>query len=84
MHLVHFRHVLQGTRFVTSGLLSSFFKGVRSKGKESEQLHPFRGDPFSEGKQNNFDRVTSPESVSILFNKDRNVRKRTFGHMRPT
>ena len=44
-----------------------------SKRKEfaphGSKLFPFRVDPFSEGKQNNFERVVSLESVSISLNQ---------------
>ena len=46
-----------------------FWKSVYSKWKEfaptGSKLFPFRVDPFSKGRQNNFDTVTSLESVSI-------------------
>ena len=60
--------------FVTSCLpsckLSPFEKGVFSKRKEGEHIQgstffPFRVQPFPEGRQNNFDRVAFPESISI-------------------
>ena len=35
------------------------------KRKAWELILPFSVDPFSKGKQNKFDRVASPESVSI-------------------
>ena len=31
------------------------------------KFFPFRVDSFSEGRQNNFDRVTYPEGVSVSF-----------------
>ena len=43
--------------------------GVYSKRKEfapkGSKFFPFTADPFSEGRQNNFDGVASPESLSI-------------------
>ena len=62
--------------FVTSYLHSytsvPFWKGVCSKSKEfaplGSKFFPIRVDPFSEGSQNNFVRVISPESVSIPLN----------------
>ena len=46
-------------------------KGSTLKGKNLLRLGAnsflFRVDPFSEGRQNNFDRVVSPESVSIYL-----------------
>ena len=51
-------------------------KGVCFKRKEfapkGSKFFPFRVDPFSEGRQSNFDRVVSPESVSIHL-KEHNV-----------
>ena len=66
----------KGTKFMTFCLLSCtpspFWKGDYSKRKEfaprRSKFFPFRIDPFSEGRQNNFDRVTSPENDSVPLN----------------
>ena len=64
------------TTFVTSCLLSctsnSFWKGAKSEMKEfapigTKFLH-FWIDLFSEGRQNTFNKITSPESVLIPLN----------------
>ena len=44
-------------------------KGIYSRGKEfapkESKFFPLRVDIFLEGRQNNFDRITTPEGVSI-------------------
>ena len=42
----------------------TFLKGDLPRGRGSK-FFPFREDALSEGKQNNFDRVASPESLFI-------------------
>ena len=48
-----------------------FQKGVYSRRKEfapmGSKFFPSRIDPFSEGRQNNFDKVASPESISLTL-----------------
>ena len=63
------------------GVSSTILKGVHLKRKEfapfGSQFFSFRVDFFSEERQNNSDRVVSPDSVSILLNAFDKYRKVT-------
>ena len=55
------------TKVTTSG--ERVKRGLLDKEKNvssGSEFFPFRVHPFSEGKQNNFDRFASPVSVSVL------------------
>ena len=53
--------------YLNSSTPGAFWKGVNSKMKEcaprGSTFFHFRVDPFSEGEQNSFDKVASPESI---------------------
>ena len=57
--------------YVASQVLNLSKMGPTLKGKNmlprgaGSKFFPFRGDPLSEGRQNNFERVVTLESVSI-------------------
>ena len=54
---------MSGPSEIGSTLKSKEFAPIGSK------FFPFRVNPFSEGRLNNFDRIVSAESVSIPLNK---------------
>ena len=74
IHLVDFPPFFtRETIFVTSSLCSAHLvpskKGSALKGKKllplGSNFFPFRGDPFSKGDKNNFDRVVSLEKYHL-------------------